>query len=243
MKNSIKTLARIGGLLYLIIIALGLYSEMFVRGKIIVHGNATVTAANIRAMESQWRFGITSELLVVVCAMALGMIYFILLRPVSIKGIILATFLRLLSLTIQAVGLLKLFDAMFPLGNADYLSSFSASQQNALASLAIRSHAYGYGVSLFFLGFCFLVHGTLIYRSGFLPKFLGVLIVIAGVSYLVTTFSQFVAPAFSDKLFPFSLLPAFIGELSLSLWLLIKGVNESKWKERERDFILPVVKS
>jgi hypothetical protein len=134
---SPQLLARIGGALYLTIIVLGIFGEIFVRGRTVVSGNAMATAANLKAMESLWRFGIASEFFAVICDIGLAMIYFFLLRPVSKELNVLAAFFRLLAIVVQAVAVLFLAAALFPLGNAASLSAFTPEQLSTLASLAI----------------------------------------------------------------------------------------------------------
>ena len=232
VETSPQVYARIGGLLYLVIIVLGLFGEAFVRGRIVVSGDAAATAANITSMESLWRFGIAAEFISLVCTIALAMIYFVLLRPVSKELNLLATFLRLVSIVVEAVAALGLVAALFPLGNAAYLKAFTPEQLYALASLAIKSHSYGFSVSLLFLGCTFLIHGRLIFRSGYLPKALGILIQVAGVGYLTNSFVLILYPAVANQVFLAIIAPVFVAEASLSLWLLVKGVNVQKWQER-----------
>lgn len=232
VETSPQVYARIGGALYLIIIALGIFGEAFVRGKLIVSGDAAATAANITAMESLWRFGIAAEFFALICTIALAMIYFVLLRPVSKELNLLATFLRLVSIVVQAVAVLNLLTALFPLGNAAYLKAFTPEQLYALASLATKSHNYGFSVSLLFLGCTFLIHGYLIYRSGYLPRVLGIMIQVAGVCYLTNSFTLILSPAVANQVFLAIIIPVFVSELSLSVWLLVKGVNVRKWRER-----------
>jgi hypothetical protein len=232
MSRSVETspqlFARIGGALYLILIVLGIYLQV-VMSRVIVAGDATATANNLRSMEVSWRLGIAAELLALACVTALAMIYFVLLRPVNRELNLLATFLRLVGIAIEAMATLSLASALFPLDTAAYLRAFSPQQLQALAYLAIKSHGHGYAVALLFFGFTFLVHGRLIFRSGYLPRVLGILIQVAGLAYLTNSFALFVAPALQSRLFPAILLPAFIGETSLCLWLLVKGVNLEQW--------------
>jgi hypothetical protein len=101
-----------------------------------------------------------------------------------------------------------------------------------LAYLSIRSQGYGFGVSLIFFGCFCVVVGYLIFRSGYLPKTVGVLMQIAGLCYLTDSFALILSPSFADRLFPAILLPALVGEASLCLWLLTRGVNVSKWQAR-----------
>ena len=232
IETSPQLYARIGGVLYLIIIVIGLFGEAFVRDRLIVSGDATATAANIMSHESLWRFHIAAELFLLICAVALLLILFVLLRPVSRDLALLAVFFNLVSIGIEAATTMRLLEALFPLGNAGYLKAFTPEQLYAMATLSLKSHGYGFGVSLlFFACFCLIV-GYLIFRSGYLPKTIGVLMQIAGVCYLTNSFALILSPAVANRLFPAILVPAFIGEASLCLWLLVKGVNVEKWKEK-----------
>jgi hypothetical protein len=232
VETSPQLYARIGGVLYLIIIVLGIFDEAFVRNRIIVSGDATATAANIRSLESLWRFGIAAEFFLLICAVALTLIFFVLLRPVSRDLALLAVFFNLVSVAVEAAVQLYLLGALFPLGKAEYLRAFEPEQLYALASLSVKSHSYGFGVALIFFGCVCLILGYLIFRSGFLPKALGVLMQIAGLSYLTDSFVLILAPTFANRIFPAVLVPAFVGEASLCLWLLVKGVNAEKWEEK-----------
>src|SRR3989442_16008925 len=117
IETSPQLYARIGGMLYLIIIVLGLFGEAFVRNRIIISGDATATAANVRSMESLWRFGIASELFLLICAVGLTLIFYVLLRPVSRDLALLAVFFNFVSLAVEAVDLLGLPRAVFSLCN------------------------------------------------------------------------------------------------------------------------------
>ncbi len=232
VRTSPQIYARIGGVLYLIIIIVGLFGEAFIRNKIIVSGDATATAANIRSLESLWRFGIAAEFVLLICAVGLALIFFVLLRPVSRDLALLAVFFNLVTIAVEAAATLNLVAALFPLRNAGYLRAFEPEQLYAMASLSVESHGYGFGVALIFFGCFCLILGYLIFRSGYLPKALGVLMQVAGLCYLTNSFALIVSPSLADRLFPAILLPAFVGEASLCLWLLVKGVNVSKWKAR-----------
>jgi hypothetical protein len=232
IHTSPQLYARIGGLLYLIIIVIGFLGEFFVRNRLIVSKDAVATADKIVASEFLWRVGIAGELLLLICAVALTMIFYVLLRPVSRNLALLAAFFNLVSIAIEAVAGLGLLAALFPLGNADYLKAFDSKQLDALAYMSIRSHAYGFGVALIFFGCVCLILGYLIFRSGYLPKLIGVLMQIAGLCYLTDSFALVLSPPLADRLFPVILLPALVGEASLCLWLLVKGVNVSRWRTR-----------
>jgi hypothetical protein len=232
VEASPQVVSRIGGVLYLIIIVLGLFNEAYVRNRIIVSGDAAATAANIRSFESLWRFGIAAEFFMLICAIALTLIFFVLLRPVSRDLALLAVFFNLVSVAVEASVQLYLLGALFPLGSAEYLKAFKPEQLYAMASLSVKSHGYGFGVALIFFGCVCLLLGYLIFKSGYLPKTVGVLMQLAGLSYLIDSFALILAPSFANRIFPAILVPAFIGEASLCLWLLVKGVNVEKWNAR-----------
>ncbi len=170
---SPKTYARIGGVLYLVIIALGLFGETFIRDRLIVSGDATATAAKITSMEPLWRFGIAAELFLLLCAVTLTWIFYVLLRPVSGDLALLATFFNLVSMALEAVIQLNFVAALFPLEKVAYLRAFTPEQLSVMAHLSAKLYSYGFGLSLtFFAGYC-LVMGYLIVRSGYLPRALG----------------------------------------------------------------------
>lgn len=231
-NTSPQTYARVGGLLYLIIIVIGSLGEAVVRNGLIVAGDATATAAKIRASESLWRAGIAGEFVLLICGTALTLIFYVLLRPVSRDLALLAAFFNLVSVAVEAGSALYLMATLFPLADASYLNALDPRQLHALAYLSIRSHAFGFGASLIFFGCVCLIVGYLIFRSGYLPKVLGVLMQIAGLAYLLNSFALILSPALANRLFPAILLPAFVGEASLCLWLLVKGVNVERWNAR-----------
>ena len=232
VEASPRVLSRIGGVLYLITIVLGAVGELFVRGGIVVPGDATATAANLRSMESLWRFGIASELFLGICTIALTLILYVLLRPVSRDLALLATFFSLIAIAVETAYSLQLVEALFPLGNAAYLKAFTPEQLYAMASLSIKAHANGFGIALLFFGCFFPVVGYLIFKSGYFPKAIGILYLIPGLSYLTSSFALILAPTFAGRFYFVMAGPALIGEASLCLWLLVKGVNVPKWEEK-----------
>lgn len=231
-ESSPQAYARTAGVLYLIIIVAGIFGELFVRSKLIVSGDATATANNIMGSEMLWRIGIAGDLIMHVCDVPLTWIFYVLLRPANRNLALLAAFFTLVQTSVVVANKMTLLTSLFLLGNAEYLNVFEPGQRHALAYLSVKAHGYGFGVGLIFFGCNCLVLGFLIFRSGYLPKILGVLMQIAGVCYLVNSFALLLAPAFASTLL---LAPAFIGELSLCLWLLVKGVNVPKWRELAAD--------
>jgi Domain of unknown function (DUF4386) len=224
--------ARIGGALYLAIIVLGAFAEGFVANKLVVSGDAATTAHNILAAPGLWRLSVAGDLIVVLCAVPLLWIEYLLLKPVSKHLVLLAVLFNLVSLAVEAISKLFLLIVMPTLGGADYLKAFDAQQLQILASLALRLHDIAFNIALIFFGFTCLVNGYLIFKSDYLPKLVGVLMQLAGLSYLTACFAALFAPEFADLITPAILLPPLIGESSFCLWLLVKGVNITKWNER-----------
>ncbi|MEO6390991.1 MAG: DUF4386 domain-containing protein [Pyrinomonadaceae bacterium] len=223
--------ARIAGAFYLIIIVAGFLAEVFIRGKLIVSGDATATANNILASETLWRLGVAGDLLMHLSDIPVMLCLFVLIRPVNRRLALLSVLFNLIQTAVLVANKLFLILPLFLLGGAAYLSVFTTGQLNTLAYVSIKLHGYGFGLGLIFFGGTCLVEGYLIRRSGFLPRALGYGMQLAGVCYLVNSFALILSPGLQSKLFPAILLPAFLAELSLCLWLLIRGVDVPKWRE------------
>jgi hypothetical protein len=231
VEASPQTYARIGGILYLFIIVVGIVGEILVRGRLIVEGDAAATANNILGSETLFRVGLAGDILGYVASIAVAMILYVLLTPVSRNLALLSAFLTITSNAIFGLNGLFHLAAVVVLGDGDALPGFDPQQVQALAYLSLRLHGYGFAIGLIFFG-CFLVLlGYLIYRSGYLPRSIGVLLAIGGLGYLTNSFAQILAPALAASLLPWVLLPSFLAELGLALWLTVKGVNVPKWEE------------
>lgn len=224
--------ARICGGLYLYIIVAGLFAEMFVRSKLVVAGNAAATASNIMANERLFRIGLSGELLHLAADVGVAALLYGLLRPVDRTVAVLATLMRLAAAIILAVASISHFVALRLLAGAAYLNAFPADQRQSLALLALRLHGDGYAICLVFFGFACLALGYLIFRSGYLPRSIGVLMAIAGACYLFNSFVRFLAPTAASVIFQVILLPVFVAELSLAVWLVVKGVDAARWQAR-----------
>ena len=230
-ETSPQVYARIGGVLYLIIIAAGVFGEFFARDGLIVSGDATATANHIAASPLLWRIGIAGDLLMHVCDVPLMLIFFVLLRPVNRNLALLALLFTLTQSAVLVASKLNMLTPLFLSSDASYLKAFTPEQLNALSYVSIRMDAFGFGFGLIFFGCACLVLGYLIVKSGYFPKILGVMMQIAGICYLTNSFALILSPAFAKMIFPAVLLPSFIAELSLCLWLLFKGVDVARWHE------------
>lgn len=211
---------RMAGLLYLALIVLGGVDEMAVRGALVVSGDAAATARNIMASEGLWRAGIAGDLLMHVLDLPVIVVLYLLLRPVHRGVALFATLINLVQTAVLAANKLNLLLPLFLLGDGAYLNAFSPGQLQTLAYLAVKTHGYGFGIGLIFFGVACVARGWLVAKSGFIPKPLGILLALAGASYLVNSFALLLAPAVADMLFPFIMLPPLVGETAFALWLV-----------------------
>ncbi|HZT05125.1 MAG TPA: DUF4386 domain-containing protein [Steroidobacteraceae bacterium] len=221
--------ARAIGVLYLIVIVLGFFAYGYVPGKL-VSANVAVTANNILAHEFLWRAGVVAGLIVVVCAVPQLLLEYLLLRPVQRNLALLGLLFNVISLVIESLSGLGHLAALAIVVGRDSLKGVAVQQLQAWASLAIDVHDADLNVSFLFFGCVCLLYGVLIFRSRFLPRFLGVLMVLAGLCYAGNSILVFldlhVVPMSGV---PLLLVPAGLSELILCLWLLIVGVDVPKW--------------
>jgi len=232
-RASPQTYARIGGLLYVFIIVAAGFGELVARNKLIVWGDPAATATGILGSETLFRAGLAGEMLTIVCDVALALILFVLLEPVSRNLALLGAFFRL---TFDAIyGVAKLFEiaALVTLRGAGALKGLEPQQLHDIAYISLRVHGLGYGASLLFFGFCCILFGHLVHRSGYLPRVAGILLAAAGYGYVVFSVGQMLAPGFAGKyLFSPVVGLAVVAETLFALWLLVKGVDVRKWEER-----------
>jgi hypothetical protein len=224
--------ARIGGLLYLLIIAAGLFAE-FVRERFIVPGNAAATASNITDHAFMFRLGLAADLSTFVCAVALTILLYVLLKPANRYAAVCMLGFNVVQDAIGGLNVLNTYRPLQLLGGAAYLKVFSREQLEAMALLSLNAHAVGFNVAMVFFSCSCFALGYLICTSGLFPRVLGVLIAIAGVSYLTLSTAQLLSPRLASMLFPSILVPALIGELSFAVWLTLKGVDVARWREQD----------
>jgi uncharacterized protein DUF4386 len=223
--------ARLAGFFWLMTFLTGSFA-MFVDGRVVVSGDATAMAASILAHEPFFRLGIASNLTATVCYLAATVLVYALLKPVNRNLSLLAAFFSLAGCTISALIFFCQLAPLVVLGRAPYLSAFTVEQLRALAFMFIRLSAQAQNISFVFFGLHCLLVGCLIFRSTFLPRLVGVLMVFAGLGWLTMAFSNLLSPQFGRSLFPYIMIPGSLGELSLTLWLLFIGVNAERWKEQ-----------
>lgn len=214
---------RLAGLCYLAIIALGLWTEAWVRGSLVVAGDAAATARNIAAHPQLWRLGLGADLLMQVLDLPVIVVLWRLLRPVNETLALTATGLNLVQTAVLVANRVQLLAALELLGAPAVVDAFLPGQREALALMAVQLHAQGFGIGLIFFGFACVIRGALIARSGLAPRLLGGLLLLAGLAYLLNSFALLLAPDFARLLFPAVMLPVLVGELAFALWLAFGG--------------------
>jgi len=225
-ETSPRFKAKMAGVFYLLTILTGGFA-LFVGGRLVVSGDAAATAANILAREPLFRLGFAADLIMAACYIAVTALFYELFKPVNRSLSLLAAFFSLVGCAIQAFSSLFDLAPLVVLGGAQYLSVFKAEQLQVLALMFLKLSGQAFNISLVFFGFyCFLI-GYLIFRSIFLPRILGVLMAFAGLGWLT-----FLSPPLANYLSPYILAPGALGEGSLTLWLLVIGVNSQRWKEQ-----------
>lgn len=227
---SDKNLARIAGFCYLIVIATGLFSEVFVRQELRVPNDALSTAQNIQTHEMLYRCGFVADIINFVVGLPTILIIYYFFKRVNKLLVQIALAFVIIQTAIIAVNLLNQISPLLILSNETYLNTFQPNQLATLSLLSLNIQAQGYGIGLVFFGFYCLIIGFLIFKSNLLPKILGILYAIAGLCYLINSFTMFLSKGFENPMFVYLAIPIFIGELSLCLWLLIKGIDTSKYK-------------
>ena len=215
---------RLAGALYVLVIAGGLFNEAAVIGTLAGRG-AAGTAAAIAANESLWRWGMGIHLLYLPCAIVMNVLIYKLLKSVDATLALLALAFSLVALAVEASFILQLSVPLALAGDGGPFKAIGEAERQAFSYLAIRLYGVGFGFALFFFsGFCTLV-GFLIMRSDYIPKLVGALMLGAGIGYMVSGLVSVVSPPLAGVLFPWILIPCFIGEASVALWLLVMGVR------------------
>jgi hypothetical protein len=228
---NVQKYARAAGILFLLSLLAGGFGEGYVPSKLIVSTDATATAANFKAVDFLFRTGFVGFLIESVCDVALSLIFYVLLRPVDKQLSLLAAFFGLVATTLFAVAELFYFMAAYVLRGATYLQTFSPEQLNTVALLLLKFYGYGAAIFTVYYGLSWIFRGYLIFKSLYLPKFLGLLMVIGGFGFVARNFLLVLAPAYASGAL---LLLLFPGGLLLTGWLLFRGIDISRWEEKTR---------
>jgi hypothetical protein len=223
----INKTARIAGFLYLLVAVLGGFSILYVSSVLIAPGDAEVTAQNILASEGLFRLGFVGGLLTQTVQILLVLFLFKLLKTVNKNQAWLMIIFSLVGVPIAMLNLLNQFAGLVLVSGADYLTVFATDQLHVLGMFFFELHKIGVSIAAIFWGLWLLPLGYLIFKSGFIPRILGILLIIGGIGYLIDFGLFFLFPSIDVEISQYT----FIGELLLPLWLLIKGVDGEEWKK------------
>ncbi len=217
--------ARVAGFLYLLLF-LGAFGLLY-PSRLIVRGDAAATASNIMASESLFRLSIVSNLLSQIVYIFLVLALYQLLKPVNKNMALLMVIFVLVAVPIAMLNELTQLAVLQLLSGADYLKVFTADQLHALVMLFLNLHGQGLNIAQIFWGLWLFPLGYLVFKSGFLPRILGILLMLGCFGFLIDSFAAFLLPNLKVNIGMFG-----VGELLLTLWLLIKGVNVEQWEKR-----------
>jgi len=223
--NSTKKTARIAGLLYLVNGVTGFFGIIYVPSRLIVSGNAAATANNILVSERLFRLGIVSELICAAEFVFLLWVLYRLLGAVNKTHASLMVILGLVFVPIMFVNTLSEIAALMLLRGADFLPVFNQLQRESLAMLFLSVRNYGYDVGWIF-GLWLFHFGVCVWKSGFLPRFLGALLIAACFGYLAVGFTSFLLPSYVNIVSRLANIPLTLGEPAAILWLLIRGAKD-----------------
>jgi Domain of unknown function (DUF4386) len=223
---SPKTLARITGALYLLTIVFGGLGES-IHGRLVVSGDASATATNIATHSALLRIGFASYMMEAACLIAVTALFYELLKPVSRSASLVAALISLVGIAIKTTSRLFYVAPLSLVGNPSYLTVFDAEQRQALSLLLLKVNAQGAGIALIFFGVSAVIKNTLIVKSTFLPRILGVIGILAGLGWLT-----FLAPPLADRVYPYVVALGLLASAAQIGWLLVFGVDEQRWKDQ-----------
>ena len=201
--------------------------QVFILGRLVVRGDAAATAANILAHESLFRAGFAISLFGAAFHVVWVALFYDLFKPVGRRVAFLAAFVGILTCALQAVAALLYLAPLLVLQGGSALRAFSPEQLPALAMTFLKLNGLAFQVDLVFFGLWCLLSGYLIWRSTFLPRVLGALLMLDGLGWML-----YVWPPLGVKLFPFIGAASAVAEIPLQLWLIVKGVNEERWRRQ-----------
>src|SRR6266853_1557644 len=222
--SSTKNPGRFAGLLYVLMSVVGFFAMGYVPSKLIVHGNATATANNISASETLFRLGIAVQLISQAGFIFVALALYNLLKGVNRRHASLMVTLIVVSIPIAFLNELNSIAALVLVRGADFLSIFEKPLREALAMLFLNLHFHGLVVDEIFWGLWLVPLALLVYRSRFLPRFLGVWLALGGFAWVILSLTGILSPQYYDNVFTFT-QPAVFGELAFMFWLLIKGAK------------------
>lgn len=232
IETSPQAYARTAGAIYLCIIGLGIFSQMTALDAVVAPGDPAATARNISASMTLWNLGVAGGLIIPMIGTIQLWIEYQLLRPVGRGAALLFLAFNIVSLAIESASKVFLLIVAPAVGGGGFIHPLPLADQEIFVRLAMALHFATFHVSLVFFGCACLVNGWLVFRSGFLPRTIGVLMQLAGVAYLIVCFATLFAPVVARIISPGILIVPLIGESAMCLRLLTFGVNVPRWNAR-----------
>jgi len=224
--NSNRKTARIAGLLYLGVVITGIFSLMYVPKSLIVWDNATATFNNIVSNQTLFRIGIVSGLICYTFFLFLPLVLYKLLKPVNDNYAKLMVILAIISVPIYFINVQNQFTILSIVSSSNYLNGYSTEQIKSMVMLYLDQYENGMRIVHIFSGLWLFPFGYLVFKSGFLPKFLGILLMLGCFGYLINFFGNTLVSNYSEiGIASYLQLPASLSEIGICLWLLIVGVN------------------
>jgi len=233
---SQRKAAIVAGVAFLIMFIAAIIAEFFSRQGLVVPGDAATTASNILANEILFRTGIFSYLVILVLDVVLAWAFYVFLKPVNKDLSLLAAWFRLVYTAVFGIALYNLVTVLGLLSGADYLAVFETDYLHAQVMLSLNAFSDGWAIGYIFFSLHLFVLGYLVFRSGYIPRILGVLLIIASLSYLIDNSAKLVLPNYADYeavILLVVFLPALVGEMALCLWLLFKGGKKPEVKNQD----------
>jgi hypothetical protein len=231
--TSIKNTARLAGFLILLIAILAPFSILYLPSTLIVPGDAAATTSNVMASEGLFRLGIVVDSVVILLEIVVIAILYVLLRPVNRTLALAAAFARLAMTVVMAVNVFNSLGVLLLLSDAEYLRVFDPDQLHALVLLFLNLHESGVYIWQVFFALHWVAVGYLVFKSGYFPRILGIMLMVTSLGYLMDSFGMLFPSSGALSMVSSAVLAVgVIGELSFTLWLLIKGVDAEQWKIR-----------
>ncbi|GGD63261.1 DUF4386 domain-containing protein [Lacimicrobium alkaliphilum] len=227
--DSPNSYTRIAGIAYLLIIGFGITGQLFIRDGLVDFDNAALTASNILEASDIWRLGIAGDVMMHALDIPVMVILYFLLKPVNKLLALVSVAFNLAQTAVLVANKLVLLVPLIMMNDSQYMLAFESDQVSSQVMLLLDIHDYGFALGLVFFGFACVGYGFLIYCADYFPKFIGVLMTIAGLSYLLNSLTLLIAPSLSDVVFPILVL-SFIAELTCALWLIFRGVDAEEWQ-------------
>ena len=225
--NSIQKTARTAGFLYLLLIPLGIFGMLYIPATLFVPGDVALTISNILSNEFLFRLSIVSALLTQVVQIFVVLFLYKILKPVNKNIAVLMVVFILVAVPIAMFNELNQFAILLLLNGTDFLTAFTAPKMQAIVSLFSDMHEHGIYIAQIFWGLWLFPMGYLVIKSNYIPKIIGILLIVACFGYLIDSFIFFFIPNFGLTFSHFT----FLGELLITFWLLFKGVDIEQWEK------------